>query len=136
MVRSTTRTAEIRRRRIWIADSRPADYGSLRLRAAASQFELRFLSSARGVLRRWPATVPDVCMVNVQLPDMSGLDLVDMLRPFPAGATVCVVGDSYAAQDEIRALSLGVHHYLCKPLEGAVLVEVCLHRHREMARHR
>jgi DNA-binding response OmpR family regulator len=121
MVRSLARLSRFHRTRFWIADPRPADYRLLRSTAAADPVDFRFLATARDVLRRWPAALPDVFMANVQLPDMSGLDLVDMLRPFPLGVTVCIVDDDYAAEDEVRALSLGVHHYLCKPLEGAVL---------------
>jgi DNA-binding response OmpR family regulator len=113
--------------RIWIVDPRPADYGCLKSECETGQLEVRFLKSARDVLRQWPAESPDVCFVNVRLDGISGFDLVDMLRPFPEGVTVGIVGDRYVMEDEIRALSLGVHHYLCKPLEGALLSKLSIH---------
>jgi hypothetical protein len=45
--------------------------------------------------------------------------------------TVGIVGNHYAVEDEVRALSLGVHHYLCKPLEGEVLSDFCTLRKPE-----
>ena len=62
-------------------------------------------------------------IINVELPDLSGFDLVEMLQPFPKGTTVFLVADQYAVEDEVRALRLGVSSYLCKPLGGSVLHE-------------
>jgi CheY-like chemotaxis protein len=121
MAPPTTRLAPAHRIRIWIADSRPADYDGLKSAGDSMRLDVCFLSSANEVIRRWSAELPDVCLVNVRLPGMSGFDLVDMLRPFPAGTTLGMVGDCYLVEDEVRALSLGVHHYLCKPLETALL---------------
>ena len=131
MVPLATRLTRVRRTRIWIADSHPADYDCLTLGTKAGQLAVRFLASARDVLHRWSAASPDVCIVNVQLPGMSGFDLVEMLRPFPAGMIVCMVDDRYSPESEVRALSLGVHCYLSKPLEGEVLSEVCARRRVE-----
>jgi DNA-binding response OmpR family regulator len=103
----------------------------MRSGAGVIQMDVRFLTSASDLLRRWSADLPDVCLVNARLPGMSGFDLVEMLRPFPAGLTVGIVSDRYAVEDEVRALSLGVHHYLCKPLEAAVLSDFCKRRKLE-----
>ncbi len=113
----------------WIVDSRPADYGRLTVGAEERQIDFHFLVSGYDVLRRWPVGIPNVCLVNVQLPGLSGFDLVEMLRPFPRGAIVCMVDDQYSAENEVRALTLGVHYYLCKPLDGAmILSELCARR--------
>ena len=60
-------------------------------------------------------------IINVELPDLSGFDLVEMLRPIPKGTAVFLVGDQYALEDELRALRLGVGSYLCKPLDDSIL---------------
>ena len=131
MVPLATRPTRVRRTSIWIADSQPADYDCLTLGTKAGQLDVRFLTSAHEVLRRWSAALPDVCLVSVQLPGLSGFDLVEMLRPFPAGVTVVMVDDRYLPENEVRALSLGVHCYLSKPLEGEVLSELCARRRVE-----
>jgi len=131
MARATKRRTAPDRARIWIADSQPADYDCLKLASDAARLDVDFLTSAGDVLRRWSAELPDVCLVNVRLSGMSGFDLVEMLRPFPEGLTVGIVGDRYAVEDEVRALGLGVHHYFCKPLEAAVLSGFCTRRKSE-----
>src|SRR5262249_22986205 len=99
--------------------------------SAAAGWDVRFLSAAGEVLRGWSNNSPDVCLVNVWLDDMTGFDLVEMLRPFPTGQSVGIVTDHYVVEDEVRALELGVHRYFCKPLEGAVLWEFCTRRNPE-----
>jgi DNA-binding response OmpR family regulator len=115
------------RRRVWITDVRRADYSPLLADPKVEQLDIRFLVSGRELLREWKVRTPDVCLVNLQMPGFSGFDLVEMIQPFPEGVTVCLMTDQYVLEDEVRALSLGVHSYLCKPLEAALFFEFCLH---------
>jgi DNA-binding response OmpR family regulator len=134
MSRLTFNLAMISRRLVWIADTRPLDYGHLSADPKARQLDIRFIASGRELLRYLQTRTPDVCLVNLRMLDFSGFDLVEMIQPFHAGTTVCLVAETYALEDEIRALSLGVHFYLCKPLEAAVFFELCLcHRARREA---
>lgn len=114
---------------IWIADPHHSDYDCLKRGARRDGLAVRFLDSAYDVLHRWPSALPDVCMINVRLPGLSGFDLVEMLRPFPPGTTVGLVADAYSRDDEVRALSLGVHFFLCKPL-GAEMLSTCCRKQR------
>jgi DNA-binding response OmpR family regulator len=137
MSRLTFNLAMISRRLVWIVDARRLDYGHLLADPKARQLDIRFLTSGRELLRDWQTRMPDVCLVNLRMPDFSGFDLVEMIQPFHEGTTVCLVADRYVLEDEVRALSLGVHFYLCKPLEAAVFFELCLcpRARREAASH-
>jgi CheY-like chemotaxis protein len=118
----------IHRPNVWIVDAHRADYDYLLADAQAERLEIRFLATGREFLCRWFAGAPDVCIVNLQLREFNGFDVVEMIQPFPEGKIVCLLTDAYAAEDEIRALSLGVHSYLCKPLEVAVFFKLCRFR--------
>jgi DNA-binding response OmpR family regulator len=134
MSRLTYNLAMISRRLIWIADTRPLDYGHLSADPKARQLDICFIASGRELLRYLQTRTPDVCLVNLRMPDFNGFDLVEMIQPFHESTTVCLVAETYVLEDEIRALSLGVHFYLCKPLEAAVFFELCLcHRARREA---
>ena len=54
--------------------------------------------------------------MNVTLPDMSGFELVERLRPRAHGADLFLVSNAYREDDEIRAITLGVTMHLCKPV--------------------
>jgi DNA-binding response OmpR family regulator len=133
----TFNLAMISRRLVCIADARRFDYGHLLADPKVRRLDIRFLASGRELLRYWQVGTPDVFLVNLRMPDFSGFDLIEMMQPFHEGTTVCLVADRYLLEDEVRALSLGVHFYICKPLESAVFFELCLcpRARREAASH-
>jgi DNA-binding response OmpR family regulator len=106
-----------------VVDPKPSDYDSLLRSAAAEGHEVRFLGSGRAALRERRQMRGSLLIISVELPDFSGFDLVEMLQPFSKGTAVFLAADHYAAEDEVRALELGVSSYLCKPLDGSVLYE-------------
>jgi two-component system, OmpR family, response regulator len=117
--------ALIHRPIVWIVDRQRSDFDYLIADVQARQMQIRFFASGRELLHGWFAGAPDVCIVSLQLRDLGGFDVVEMIHPFPAGMVVCTLTDEYRTEDEVRALSLGVHSYLCKPLEKAVFFELC-----------
>ena len=112
---------------IWIADAMQSDYENLNWTTLREKLNIQFFATAGLLLHAWRLGQPDVCLINIELPDFSGLDLVEMIRPFPEGTTVGLVAESFDPQTEIRALTLGVHCCLCKPLVIDVL-RACLHK--------
>jgi DNA-binding response OmpR family regulator len=119
----TFHCAKPARRFVWIVDAHSLNYGHLLSDRKAEQMDIRFLASGRELLHSWQRGRPDVCFVNLQMPDFSGFDLVEMIQPFPEGTTVYLLADRYVLEDEVRALSLGVHSYLCKPLEAELFFD-------------
>ena len=81
--------------------------------------ELRGYPSGRSVLRcaaeQWNA----MWLIGIELPDMSGFDLFEMVREHLRNSTVCMVGSKYCEADEVRAYRAGVTMYACRPLEEA-----------------
>jgi DNA-binding response OmpR family regulator len=72
-------------------------------------------SEAVAVLRRG---VPEIALVDVSLPDGSGLDIVRMIRSGEAGSPdvgVIMVSGRSTEQDRVRAFERGVDDYVVKP---------------------
>ena len=69
---------------------------------------------------------PDVAVLDVMLPGLSGFEVCERLRAAPATADLPIVMLSARTQDEDRERSyaLGVKAYVTKPFEPADLVEV------------
>lgn len=70
------------------------------------------VAAARGQLGRGQF---DAVIVDLVLPDGSGLDVVDTLRGSGSKAHVIVMSDSIADADRITALSRGADDYVVKP---------------------
>jgi len=73
---------------------------------------------------------PDVALIDIGLPDGSGLDLCRRLSQQPAHARVQWIALSGDALPEhiARALQTGFHHYLVKPLQIQRLLDILASR--------
>ncbi len=70
-------------------------------------------------------TMPDVIILDVRLPDMSGYDVCRRLKANPATASIMVlqVSASFVSnEDRVRALNGGADAYITHPIERMVLV--------------
>jgi two-component system, OmpR family, response regulator len=78
--------------------------------ARATEFE--------AALRR---TAPDVCLVDLGLPDRDGLALVHRLA-LESGAAIIIISGRAQVQDRVTGLELGADDYIIKPFEPAEVV--------------
>jgi nitrogen regulation protein NR(I) len=67
---------------------------------------------------------PDVIILDVQLPDMSGLEALSRLRELDARSPVIFITGKSTTDTAIEAMKLGAYEYLLKPLELAELRQV------------
>jgi FixJ family two-component response regulator len=87
-------------------------------------FEARAYGSAEAALSDGFVARADCLVVDLNLPAMSGLDLVDRLHSHgvAAPAVVITAHDEARIRDEVRGR--GVEHFLAKPFLGSVLVRL------------
>src|SRR6516165_10332959 len=67
---------------------------------------------------------PDVIVLDVHLPDMTGLDMLRKLRELDARSPVLFITGRSTADTAIEAMKLGAYEYLLKPLELTTLRQV------------
>lgn len=60
---------------------------------------------------------PDLALMDVSLPDMSGLDICKWVRSENrlAGTPVMIISGKTSLQDKVRGFLSGAERYLCKP---------------------
>lgn len=66
-------------------------------------------------------TTPDVCLVDLGLPDRDGLTLVHRLA-LEQGAVVIIISGRAQVQDKVTGLELGADDYIIKPFDPAEVV--------------
>jgi DNA-binding response OmpR family regulator len=66
-------------------------------------------------------TTPDVCLVDLSLPDRDGLSLVHRLA-LEQGAIVIIISGRAQVQDRVTGLELGADDYIIKPFDPAEVV--------------
>lgn len=66
-------------------------------------------------------TAPDVCLVDLGLPDRDGLALVHRLA-LESGAAIIIISGRGQVQDRVTGLELGADDYIIKPFDPAEVV--------------
>jgi two-component system cell cycle response regulator DivK len=84
----------------------------------ANAYEVEPLADGREVLDRARDFSPDLVIMDIQLPNVSGLDLIEALKADAALAPVPILAvTAYAGKgDEERIRDAGAEGYLAKPV--------------------
>ena len=88
-----------------------------------SDFAFRTLwcRSAGELLRRLNTLAPDLCIIDLGLPDMEGLELMQRIRGICGSGILILTGRTHVS-DRVMGLELGADDYVVKPFEPRELV--------------
>jgi two-component system, OmpR family, KDP operon response regulator KdpE len=115
---------------ILVVDDEPEILRALRTNLAAHGYEVVSATSGAEALAAYTARRPDLVLLDLGLPDVDGLELVERIRAH-AATPIVVLSARGAERDKVRALDLGADDYLTKPFG----VEELLARIRVALRH-
>ncbi len=124
--RETARADGIAPLRLLLVDDNADAVHTLQLflRSAGHQVEVAY--SAGDALELARTLAPDVCLLDIGLPDFDGNELARRLRRLPqATASTLVAMTGYGRQqDRETAMAAGFDHYLVKPVNTAQLADI------------
>ncbi|WP_209017413.1 response regulator transcription factor [Roseibium aggregatum] len=111
-----TRPAQAVKRTVFVVDDEP-DIGNLLL-DAMSQFEIagKVFSTAAQLLAALDRETPDACIVDLGLPDMEGMTLINEIRR-QSSVPIIVLSARGHASDRVMGLELGADDYVVKPFD-------------------
>ncbi|WP_286238034.1 response regulator transcription factor [Neptuniibacter halophilus] len=84
------------------------------------RYQARYFSNAETALQALERTLPSVCIVDLNLPDMDGMELVRRLESKEVGVIIVSGRDGLA--DRVLGLEFGADDYITKPFEPRELV--------------
>ncbi|MDE4132430.1 response regulator transcription factor [Phaeobacter sp. QD34_3] len=84
-------------------------------------FRTQSFSRAREFEASLKRVTPDVCLVDLSLPDTDGLSLVHRLA-LEQGAAVIIISGRAQVQDRVTGLELGADDYITKPFDPTEVV--------------
>jgi two-component system KDP operon response regulator KdpE len=102
--------------RILIIDDGPQVSRELMVSLSARGYETEVASCARDALESIARRPPDVVLVDPDLPDLSGVEVIRRLRG-QCRAPVVVLSGSATSTDKIEALDAGADDYVAKPFD-------------------
>ena len=106
---------------ITILDDEPAIRSMLSAALEDAGYRTMSFARAREFEAALQTTTPDLCLVDLSLPDRDGLTLVHRLA-LEQGATVIIISGRAEVQDRVTGLELGADDYIIKPFDPAEVV--------------
>jgi signal transduction histidine kinase len=112
--------------RILVVDDNEDAADTLAMLLEASGHEALVEHSSQRALERARASAPQVCLLDIGLPDMDGAELARRLRAQPETAHALLVAVTGYGQDSDRARTreAGFDHHLVKPLDLEKLLAI------------
>ena len=110
--------------RVLLIDDEPFYYKLLNKPMKDAGHEFEYSKTGKDGLAKVSATKPDVIIVDLRLPDISGHDILERLRRDTefSNIPVIVITAKNELGDKLRAFELGADDYLVKPFQPEELV--------------
>ncbi|GGY91796.1 ATP-binding protein [Pseudoduganella plicata] len=112
--------------RVLIVEDNPDVAETLAMIVRAAGHDVFVEHAARAALDTARGIEPDVCLLDIGLPEINGYELAALLRTTPHGkaATLVAITGYGRAEDRAAALHAGFDHHLVKPVDIATLEEI------------
>lgn len=107
-----------------IVDDEPNVVYSLKKRLTTDSLEIISASTARQGIEMVIDRNPDAVLLDVRLPDMSGLDAFEEIRQYDSRLPVIIITAHATTETAIEAMKRGAFEYLLKPLDLPELKDI------------
>ena len=117
-------TMNLRPSRLLIVDDNEMNRDMLARRLTRKGYVIGLASSAKELLERVQRDAVDLVLLDIEMPNISGLDALKTLREHysPAQLPIIMVTAKTQSDDIVAALELGANDYLTKPIDFPVAV--------------
>jgi two-component system, response regulator RegA len=111
------------RRQLLIVDDDPTYCAVLARAFEARDFVVQCANTGASAIRMADEQPPEYAIVDLKLPDMSGLKLVQRLKQVDPHTNVVVATGYGSIATAIEAVKLGATHYVTKPSNAEVIMQ-------------
>jgi DNA-binding response OmpR family regulator len=110
------------RRKILVVEDEPAILAGIKDNLELEEYEVVTASDGAEGLKLALATDPDVVLLDVMMPKMSGIDVLRKLREHRIRGAVILLTAKSGEEDKVRGLKLGADDYVTKPFSVVELL--------------
>lgn len=124
-VRDLTALSERFRPRVLLVDDDELQFKLLSAQLRGEPYELDWVANADSALRTVARQRPDVMLLDIDLPDLPGPELLRRLRATEAGrdVPVIIVSGRTERPTVVEAIQAGANSFVVKPVERALLLQ-------------
>lgn len=90
-------------------------------------FEVFMHMRGTNALEAFASIAPDIAFIDVVMPEMSGLELLERFKALKPSLETVIISGSPSSENIIRAMQLGAYDFLIKPFQHSDL-KLCLSR--------
>ncbi|WP_111415323.1 response regulator transcription factor [Billgrantia lactosivorans] len=111
--------------KVLVVDDEPNIVLSLEFLMQQAGFEVETAEDGEGALAKVEQTAPDLILLDISLPGISGFDVLEQLRQDPRHARLPIIMLTAHGREVERekGLALGADDYVTKPFSTQALVE-------------
>jgi CheY-like chemotaxis protein len=111
--------------KVLIVDDEPDNLGVLELIMEFHQIYARTADSGSKCLQRMEEETPTLVLLDVQMPGMSGTELMETIRARSEWSHIPIIAVTAHAMrgDDVRMLAAGFDGYIAKPISALTLVD-------------
>src|SRR5207244_6935821 len=115
-------TMNARSNRLLIVDDNEMNRDMLARRLARKGYVIGLAGNAKELLERVKQDAVDLVLLDIEMPEISGLDALKTLREHysPAQLPIIMVTAKNQSDDIVKALEMGANDYLTKPIDFPV----------------
>ncbi|MEA5464947.1 hybrid sensor histidine kinase/response regulator [Leptothoe sp. PORK10 BA2] len=108
---------------ILIVDDEPDNFEVISLLLSGQDYQLHYIHNAQAVLTALEAINPDLILLDVMMPGISGIELCKQIRAIPQWQSVPITMVTALAgkEDLARCLNAGADDFVSKPVNGLEL---------------
>lgn len=116
--------SELAKKLITVVDDDEAMRDSLSVMLSLAGLRVQTCTSGQELLVLLAGSTPDCLVIDVHMPGMNGLELIERLNDAGVGIPVVLISGNMDGATEKLARRLGVTHLLRKPVPGATLIKI------------
>lgn len=102
---------------IFVTDDESAIRAAIVKRLSRRQHRVKGFESGEALLKALEHDIPDLVMLDLKMPGLSGLDALKQLRPLAPHALIIILTAYGTVQDAVEAMKLGAYDFLIKTVD-------------------
>lgn len=107
--------------RVLVVEDEPQIAASIKSSLSKAGIDCHLALSAKNFLQQLARIAPDLCIIDLGLPDLDGMDLINEVKA-QTNSSIIILSGRGQVKDKVSGLETGADDYIVKPFDHAELI--------------